>query len=166
MTSLKYFAYGSNMSLKRIQHRVPSAKRLGLVKLVGHQLCFHKNGTDGSGKCDAFETQEPSNFVWGALFEIDAKEKPYLDKVEGVGSGYEIKDVTLLDSANNEHKAYMYYATDIVSELKPYPWYLNHVVTGAKEIGVPHDYLADLVNVPVMPDTNEHRAKTELAIHK
>lgn len=162
---MKYFAYGSNMSLKRLQHRVPSAKRLGLVRLPNHQLCFHKNGTDGSGKCDAYETQEQSNTVWGALFEIDANEKAQLDEIEGVGSGYEIKEVTLFDSNNNQHKAYMYYATDIVSGLKPYPWYLHHVLTGAKEIGVPAEYLNVLSTTVVTEDTNQQRTERESSIY-
>lgn len=53
---MKYFAYGSNMSLLRLWQRVPSAVRIGVFTLQGHQLRFHKLGKDGSGKCDAYQT--------------------------------------------------------------------------------------------------------------
>ena len=68
---MKYFAYGSNMSLLRLRERVPSAERLGVFKLEQHVLRFHKIGIDGSGKCDAFLTEDPNASVIGALFEID-----------------------------------------------------------------------------------------------
>ena len=45
---MKYFAYGSNMSLARLQERVPSARKLEIVTLKNHQLRFNMSGTDGS----------------------------------------------------------------------------------------------------------------------
>ena len=39
---VKYFAYGSNMSLVRLRERVPSAERLGVFILAEYQLRFHK----------------------------------------------------------------------------------------------------------------------------
>jgi hypothetical protein len=50
---MQYFAYGSNMSLRRLRTRVPSAVKLGNATLFGHQLKFHKRSQDGSAKCDA-----------------------------------------------------------------------------------------------------------------
>ncbi|TNF88372.1 MAG: gamma-glutamylcyclotransferase, partial [Gammaproteobacteria bacterium] len=44
MDSLYYFAYGSNMSPARLQARVPSARPLGVYRLKGHRLSFHKRG--------------------------------------------------------------------------------------------------------------------------
>lgn len=163
---MKYFAYGSNMSLQRLQQRVPSAQFISLVKLIGHQLKFHKRSDDGSGKCDALATQQNEDIVWGALFEFNDNEKAYLDKVEGVGSGYEIKQVTLLDSNDTEHQAYMYYATDIKQGLKPYSWYLNHVVIGAKEIGVPAPYLALIESREAEVDPDKVREQHELSVHQ
>ena len=48
-----YFSYGSNMSIKRIIDGVPSAKKIGVGKLLSHELKFHKvSNKDGSAKCD------------------------------------------------------------------------------------------------------------------
>jgi len=39
---LRYFAYGSNMSLARLRRRVPSARRIAVATLPGYRLRFHK----------------------------------------------------------------------------------------------------------------------------
>jgi len=79
-----YFAYGSNMSVSRLRKRVPSASPLGCHILKKHDLRFHKKSKDGSGKCDAYETSNDKDIVYGALFGIDPNEKPALDAAEGL----------------------------------------------------------------------------------
>ena len=85
-----YFAYGSNMSYRRLQKRVPSAVKLGVGILARHRLCFHKVGRDSSAKCDACESGDPGHTVYGVVYTISPREKYLLDTVEGVGSGYDI----------------------------------------------------------------------------
>ena len=51
------FSYGSNMSSKRFGNRL-DYERLCTGMLPKHQLKFHKSSKDGSGKCDAFETDD------------------------------------------------------------------------------------------------------------
>ena len=46
-----YFAYGSNLCFPRLRARVPGVRALGPALLRGHELRWHKRGTDGSGKC-------------------------------------------------------------------------------------------------------------------
>ena len=161
----KYFAYGSNMSLSRIRARVPSANRLGTYSLTEHELCFHKHSEDGSGKCDAFFTGDQSHIVYGALFEIDKPGKQYLDEVEGVGFGYEIKSVIVYDDNGRHEEAYIYYATRISSGLKPYHWYLKHVLVGAIETGVPEHYLEALKQMESISDPEKAREMRELSLH-
>lgn len=54
-SSVKYFAYGSNMCSGRLSERV-SCTFVAVARLAGHQLRFHKVSKDGSSKCDAFHT--------------------------------------------------------------------------------------------------------------
>jgi len=162
---MKYFAYGSNMSLARLRERTPGARRLGSYALRGHVLCFHKVGTDGSGKCDAFATKDPSDLVLGALFEVDASEKIHLDQVEGVGLGYEQKEVMVEDASGRQEKAYTYYATDIDVSLKPYSWYKNHVLLGAIESALPSAYIEKISSIDSYQDPDEKRDKQQRAIH-
>ena len=51
---------------------------------------------DGSAKCNAFRTAEPTDAVIGAVYEIPTNEKPALDLAEGVGSGYHEEIVRVL----------------------------------------------------------------------
>jgi gamma-glutamylcyclotransferase len=162
---VKYFAYGSNMSLVRLQKRVSSAKLIGVFSLKSHQLRFHKISKDGSGKCDTYETGNESDSVIGALFEIDEGEKSALDRAEGLNYGYKEKLVTVQNELKGEFQAVTYYATNIDSSLKPYSWYLNHVVTGAKEIGIPTQNLAIIETTESIKDPDETRDSVQRAMY-
>jgi len=162
--SVKYFAFGSNMSLLRLQQRAPSAARLGAFALKAHVLRFHKRGKDGSEKCDAFCTNI-DDVVIGALFEINETEKEALDIAEGLGAGYDEKIVTVQSDAGEFCKAYTYYATRTDTSLKPYSWYLNHVVIGAKETNLPTQYLALVESIECISDPDKERDSEQRAIY-
>lgn len=162
---MKYFAYGSNMSLLRLQQRVPSAQKIGKVTLKNHQLRFNMSGKDGSGKCDSFETKNSEDAVIGALFEINENEKPILDKAESLGSGYNEKLVSVQNDLGEVFEALIYCAMRIDPSLKPFSWYLHHVIVGAKETKLPVDYLAIIQSVECIEDQNREREEKERAIY-
>lgn len=154
------------MSLSRLKDRVPSAKRLGCYSLKGHALRFHKLSKDGSGKCDAYYTGNSNDCVIGALFEIDANEKSILDKAEGLGYGYEEKTVTVLSVTNDEIEATTYYATAIDRSVKPYSWYLNHLLIGARESRLPQEYIEKIEAVEGTQDLDADRDAEQRALHR
>lgn len=162
---MKYFAYGSNMSLRRIRQRVPSARVLGTFSLADHELRFHKHGRDDSGKCDAFYTGNPSHVVTGVLYEIDASEKSVLDQAEGLGNGYDEKEVCVSDSTGIVAKAVTYHATNINTSLLPFTWYKDHVLIGAKEANLPEEYIAHIEGVESVDDPDRDREFEQRAIH-
>ena len=162
---MKYFAYGSNMSLVRLQKRVPSAQKLEMVTLKNHQLRFNMSGTDGSGKCDSFETNNSEDIVIGALFEINENEKVILDRAESLGFGYNEKLVFVQNYSGEIFEALIYCAIKIDASLKPYSWYLNHVIIGAKETKLPLDYLAVIESVECIEDLNKNREARERAMY-
>ena len=85
-----YFAYGSNMSALRLIKRVPLAVTVETGFLYEHKLAFHKVGRkDGTGKCDAHHTGNPSDYLIGVIYRIDPENRSSLDRVEGLGNGYE-----------------------------------------------------------------------------
>jgi gamma-glutamylcyclotransferase len=164
---MKYFAYGSNMSLPRLNHRVAGAERIGLAALPGHALRFHKvSQIDGSAKCDALFTGSAADTVFGALFELAAVDKCVLDRIEGLGAGYLDKAVRVSDARGTEHQAITYYATDTDPALRPYSWYLHHVVYGAIETGVPAPYLDALRAIDCVDDIDLKRDARERAIYR
>lgn len=160
-----YFAYGSNMSLARLRARVPSARRLGAYWLAGHELRFHQKGSDGSAKCDAYQTDHPEHRVVGAVFGIDPAEQPQLDRAEDLGRGYEIKTVSVTSDSGESLEAITYYAIDFDHSLQPFSWYLNHVLVGAREIAMPQEQLDRILAVEALEDEDTERDRRERAIH-
>lgn len=154
------------MSLARLTARVPSAKRLGTYVLQNHQLCFHKIGKDGSAKCDAFYSNNSADIVIGALFDIEAQEKSALDQAEGLGHGYQEKQVTVTNGQGDKIQAFTYYALQIDASLLPFSWYLQHVIVGAQEINVPKAYFSAIKATPVILDPNTQRHGKQWSIHQ
>ncbi|MDH5537901.1 MAG: gamma-glutamylcyclotransferase [Rhizobacter sp.] len=157
------FAYGSNMSTRRLRQRTPSARPVGVGQLGGHRLMWHKIGQDGSAKCDILETGRPHDIVWGVLFEIALADRPSLDRAEGLGNGYEHKSVSVLTDAGMQ-AAGAYYATHIDANLRPFDWYLAFVLQGAHEHGLPAHYLASIESVGAVVDTDIDRRERNFAL--
>ena len=160
-----YFAYGSNMSISRLRERAPSATRVGVCTLRNHDLRFHKKSADGSGKCDAYQTGQPNDFIIGSLFTIDPLDMPLLDSAEGLGVGYEEKQVSLVKDSGERIEALMYYATSIDETLRPYSWYLQHVIIGANESKCLSSYMLRIKATETIEDENRERDARERAIH-
>src|SRR5262245_27641139 len=85
-----YFAYGSNLSSRRLEERVPGARARGRARLAGYRLVADKPGRDGSAKVNI--APDPAGLVWGALFEVEASDLAHLDRHEG---GYERFEVSV-----------------------------------------------------------------------
>ena len=161
-----YFAYGSNMSLARLKARIPSAEPLGHHMLTGFDLRFHKIGQDQSGKCDAFFTGNSDDVIHGALYRLPSSDKKLLDRIEGVGNGYENRAVTVTTDSGVLIVASTYVATQIDSDLKPFSWYVNHVLVGAKELGLPEYYIQQkIASIPFDEDPDRERDSHQRAIH-
>ncbi len=161
-----YFAYGSNMSLKRIKKRVPSAKPIGAGILRCHRLEFHKKSKDKSGKCDIV-LSSAADVVWGRVFHINSKEKETLDCYEGLGRGYFEKYVTVELDCGSTVRAVTYYANPKKTKLglKPYAWYKRHVLKGVKEAHLPPEYIKRIKAIYAKEDRCKERAARELKIY-
>lgn len=155
-----YFAYGSNMLTQRLRERTPSARVVSAAALHGHALRWHKVSRDGSAKCDAVPAA-PDSVVHGVVFEIDRAEKPALDLAEGIGMGYREKIVEVA-TERGPLQAWTYQATNTDHLALPYTWYRSLVVAGAKEHGLPQDYVAALEATRTKVDPDEERAAQNL----
>ena len=168
MTSLSYrnyFAYGSNMSVERLQKRVPSARVLGVYSLTRHVLKFHKIGQDGSAKGDAFFTGKVSDVVLGVLYSTDCSEKKWLDEAEGLGNGYEEKEVSLVNEEGHVSVGFLYYATNINSDLRPFSWYVHHIIQGAEKAKLPKSYVQQICVVQTIEDEDRQRDRLERSLY-
>lgn len=135
-----YFAYGSNMSSKRLQARTPSAEFVCTATLPGYEMAFDKPGIDGSGKCGIWPSDAES-LVQGVVFAIRNDEKSILDRCEGLGIHYDARWLTVFKSANESMDVLAYVPLKKAEGLQPTPEYLDHVLTGAREFGLSQDYI-------------------------
>jgi gamma-glutamylcyclotransferase len=155
------------MSVQRLAARVPSARLIGAATLAGHALRFHKPGSrDGTGKCDAFATGLAADVVAGALYSILASELPQLDAVEGAGFGYDRRCVPVTTAQGERVAAQTYLATLRSDGLRPLDWYKEHVLRGARALGLPPAYVAAIEAVAADPDPDPVRHQRELAIYR
>ncbi len=163
-----YFAYGSNMLSTRLRARVPSAVLRGKGYVCGYRLTFDKQSADGSGKCDAEATHVPECCVYGVVYEIDADQKAALDRAEGLGRGYAEKIVEVI-SGNATLHAVTYYATRKDPSLRPYHWYKDYVLAGARENSLPVEYIKLIESIESVEDPDADRGgrnKAVLRTHK
>lgn len=164
MPTVHYLAYGSNLHPFRLAMRVPSAKPIGVVEMLGYALAFHKRSIDGSGKCLVY-TERKDQKMYGVLYEFDAQDKARLATLEGVGKGYheQLVQFTLNEVQYTPH-LYVAQSTHIDPTLAPYHWYKNLVLAGAKYHNFPTEYIAAIQAMPSMADPNPSRTKENEAL--
>ena len=152
------FAYGSNLLLERLRGRTPSATQISAASLAGHDLRWHKRSEDGSGKCDALHTGAEGDVIWGVVFRIVSTERAALDNAEGLGHGYQARQVTVQARTQNL-AALMYVATEVDPNLRPYHWYKAYVLAGAQQHALPKAYVHRIRDVESIPDPDLQRAR-------
>jgi AIG2-like family len=168
MDTFKYFAYGSNMLIRRLRapSRCPSAEPIGVAVVSGYALEFSKRSRDGSGKATIVRSDKSEEHVFGVVFEVAISERAALDKAEGVGSGYKRIDglLTRLQQDREILRAATYIATDLDRTLQPYDWYCALVIAGALQHKLPSEWIAILERVTSVPDPDAKRKNRTDAI--
>jgi cation transport regulator ChaC len=150
-----YFAYGSNMDSKRLECRIG---RKNLEWEVGclrdYRLTFDKPAEDGSGYANIQPCQ--GEIVYGVLYRLTRKELEKLDKYEGVYEGvpnhYYRGTVKVKTRDGSIVEAETYFASKPVQGLKPRLDYLQHLVCGAEEHGLPDEYVGKLKKTSTFED--------------
>uniref|UniRef100_A0A1B6KQE3 gamma-glutamylcyclotransferase n=1 Tax=Graphocephala atropunctata TaxID=36148 RepID=A0A1B6KQE3_9HEMI len=157
-TTFLYFAYGSNLLMKRIHINNPSASRIGIGKLKNYRLDFNYKSKRWGG---AAATIVPDNgsCVWGALWEIHNDNKSSLDRQEGVSQGvYQVVTAAVERPDDTEVQCRTYQLVDLPPPLskgeslpphrQPSKVYLDTIVAGAEESALPSHYIQQLRDIP------------------
>lgn len=161
-----YFSYGSNMSIERLASRIQSVEKMCNATLHGHILRFQKvSNLDGSGKCDAAQTGMSGDMVYGILCSVRIDEIAKLDRFEGRGYGYERVRVAVKSESGETFDAETYIATNVNPNLRPYSWYKEHVLRGAKTNGLPEEYVSMIEGVVCNEDPDRERHDREMAFY-
>jgi gamma-glutamylcyclotransferase len=168
MTSIQYFAYGSNMLTERLRARCKSATVRCAAAINGYRLAFSKNSQDGSGKATIYPCQEEGCRVYGMVFDLDESDLPTLDRFEGTGRGYDRVEGLRAQAYGTDRPfdviTYIAGPGYTNKNLKPYDWYLRLVAAGARQHTLPSDYVAAIEAVPSVNDPETDRPSRQEAL--
>ncbi len=153
-----YLAYGSNLHPIRLGLRAPSARFVGVTRLVGCRLMFRKRGMDRSAKCNLDFSGNASHTAYGAVYDLHANEICLLDRAEGLGNGYDKERMQVwLGSSAVDAFVYLASASHLTADLDPYDWYKRLVLAGARKHRFPERYIEQIALAPSKPDADETR---------
>jgi hypothetical protein len=135
----RYFAYGSNMNVDKFHERVPSAKRIGQVRLDGYRLAFSRRSIrTESGVANIVADSGFS--TWGVLFEIEDRDMQQLELKEGLHlkpPAYQRIDVVVRhQAAKADYEAFAFVVVDAgAEEYVPEPDYLRAMIEAMEDGG-------------------------------
>ncbi|BBN80672.1 hypothetical protein PA25_06570 [Pseudoalteromonas sp. A25] len=158
------FAFGSNMSTKRLFARLPQAQCLGVAKLYRHQLSFNMLSTDGSAKCTIEATNRDEDIVMGVLYALNEHEINQLDNIEGPRYNRTKLEVEAIE--HGPMHAHCYIANTFIDDHLPFDWYVQHVLHGAKEHRFPTDYVRQIESQQHVTDHDVSRAEREWQLYQ
>lgn len=142
-----YFAFGSNMSTKRLQARIPNAQAIGRGRLASWTMICNKSGLDGSAKANIARAE--NDWVWGVIFVVPEDQLDVLDGYEG---GYERHPVQVHDDDGNTYRCATYSSDRTTCDERLNSAYRQYMVDGAREHGLPTHYVAELASKPTKSD--------------
>lgn len=142
MSRVLYFAYGANLDLRRFRRRCPDSVVLGRALLRNYRLAFTRYDSHEKGGV-ADIVAEAGAQVWGALYDIDEQSMRALDEYEGAPRAYRRETVRVADDRGGEHEAITYVANK-TGEFAPSRTYLALIARGARDHGLPDEYVKSI----------------------
>jgi cation transport regulator ChaC len=136
-----YFAYGSNLWTDQLAARIgpigQGENRPRIARLPDHRLVFNMQGDDGQVYANI---ERPGEGVFGVIYRYGPAA---LDKLDAYEWGYERRRVLVTDAGGVTLEAVVYVAKldRIVSGGKPSAEYLETVLRGARQHGLPEAYV-------------------------
>ena len=154
--TLWYFAYGSNLDpgtflgRRRMQ---PLATRIGAL----HDFALSFDLPVGPGERGVANVAPcPGEHVWGALYQLTHAGAEQLDRSEGVDKGfYRRLEVAVITPDAARIVAFTYRSEFSRPERKPSRRYLGLLLAGAREHGLPADYVERLRAWPLAVDERD-----------
>jgi len=127
-----YLAYGSNLNVRQMAYRCPTARPVGAAMIYGWELCFR-------GVADIIKSSDPKMVLPVGIWEIEPADEYALDAYEGYrpdtpseGLYDKIKVAGIM--------TYQMTRRDIA---KPSQQYFNTILEGYHDFGLDTNYLLD-----------------------
>jgi gamma-glutamylcyclotransferase (GGCT)/AIG2-like uncharacterized protein YtfP len=135
-----YFAYGSNLHVDQMNTRCPTAVPVAAATLSGWKLTFRGVADIVEGNVD--------DMVYGALFEIQAKDEHALDVYEGFPHLYD-KQSVIVKTVDGYVNAMVYTMVNQRHVSRPSDYYFNVLREGFRNWSLPQVMLHDAKRVAV-----------------
>lgn len=110
-----------------------------LARLENYELVFNKKARGGYATANI--RPAPGKIVHGVLYKIPEPAFRNLDRFESAPEHYRRIEVSVTDGAGNKVNAQVYIATKVEKGLRPAPHYLQTILNGAGEHGLPAEYI-------------------------
>jgi len=160
--SAKVFAYGSNMCSGRLRSYEVRPEGPGRPAMLrDYQLRFNKKSNDGSGKANVEPHTDAD--VWGVLYTIPEEDLEILDRRE-VGYRREQMPVHIRDVAVPDASVFLAREPSADPLLRPYSWYTRFLVEGAREHGLPAEYVDQLQRIEADQDEDQERDRRKRSL--
>lgn len=153
MSDLWYFAYGSNLCRRIFEERRGIAPRERVVgHIAGWRLCFDLPvGPGERGVANVVEMRDAR--VYGVGYLVTAAEAEILDRTEGVAVGYYARrGVEVIVTGGRTLAAFTYHSIHGTSGRKPSSRYMGLILEGARENGLPCEWIQWLESLPLAHD--------------
>jgi gamma-glutamylcyclotransferase (GGCT)/AIG2-like uncharacterized protein YtfP len=138
-----HFAYGSNMSVPMMRRMCPAARREGRAVLQGYRVFIMREGYASirrdSGAC-----------VHGVLWRLSPRDLAVLNAYENLAGG--LYRAAMMSVVAQKRLAAFVYVARRLGRGRPRPGYMEIVIAGAREAGLPAWYVRDLARLANRPD--------------
>ncbi|HEV7368162.1 gamma-glutamylcyclotransferase family protein [Arenibaculum sp.] len=133
-----YFAYGSNMSRRRMDARCAGHAPVGVGELDGHALVINGRGV-------ATVAPRQGSSVEGVVWTISAEDEASLDGFEGVAAGrYAKHEMTVRLADGRRVEALVYVDPDCLPGTGCRPGYAEFLIEGAEDFRLSERYRTTL----------------------
>lgn len=143
-----YFAYGSNLHQGQLLARCggslsTSDESPRIARLANYRLVFNMDGGDGEVYANI---ATPGDGVLGVVYRCSTAALARLDVYE---EGYDRLDVVVIGEQENSIPAIAYIARpeNVTTARKPNQEYLETILRGAREHGLPQEYIRQLAAI-------------------
>lgn len=146
---MKYFAYGSNMSQRRMNERNIKvfSKKSGILE--NYKLVINKKSYKNPEIGFANVIENENSIVEGIIYDIDENDVKILDKYEGFPNHY-LKYFLDIKTNNNKEKCLIYIAKSnwtTKNEIKTTLDYKNYILEGKDFLS--NDYYENLKKIKI-----------------
>src|SRR5262245_7630055 len=150
---LWYFAYGSNLCRAIfVDRRGLQPLEIRRARLEGHRLTFDLPVGPGE-RGVANLVADPAAATWGVCYLLDAAACDHLDRTEGVHRGYYRRlEVSVVTDDGGSLQAFAYQGIASVAGRKPSQRYLGLLLDGAREHGLPEEWIRYLEGLELAVD--------------